>query len=154
MSVTIKTIEPIQVAYMRHIGPYEELDQHWAKFFVWVIQNDIDFDNARVIGIAHDNPHITPHDELRFDACVSVDKQFQLSGEVELQEIEGGDYAILTHQGPYEGLSERMNWLFNEWLPGSGRELRGDPCFMDYRNSPMNTPQEKLLTDIYLPLGK
>ncbi len=79
-------------------------------------------------------------------------EDFQPEGEVGLQSIAGGEYAVLTHEGPYEKLGETYSRLAGEWLPSSGREFRAAPGFEVYLNSPMNRPPDKLLTDIYLPL--
>jgi AraC family transcriptional regulator len=69
-----------------------------------------------------------------------------------VQTLEGGDYAVVTHRGPYEELGKVWSWLFGVWLPSSGRELRHAPPFEISLNSPMNTPPQELLTDIYVPL--
>jgi AraC family transcriptional regulator len=100
----------------------------------------------------HDDPEVTPPDKVRYDACLVVDAPLKPEGDVGVQEISGGDYATATHQGPYEKLGETYARLCGEWLPGSGRELRSAPSLEIYRNSPMNTAPENLLTDVYLPL--
>ena len=104
------------------------------------------------LGISHDDPDVTPADKIRYDACISVDESFQPEGEVGVQGIEGGEYAVVTHRGPYEKLSETYAWICGKWLPGSGRELRPTPGFELYRNSPQDTAPEDLVTDIHLPL--
>jgi AraC family transcriptional regulator len=68
------------------------------------------------------------------------------------QLIAGGDYAVLTHFGPYENLSGSYAKLLGQWLPRSGRRLRSAPCFEVYFNSPENTGPEDLVTDICAPL--
>ncbi len=73
-------------------------------------------------------------------------------GEVGVQTLEGGEYAVITHRGPYPRLGETYRWLYGVWLPTSGREPRHAPPFEVYRNSPQETAPEDLLTDIHLPL--
>jgi len=72
--------------------------------------------------------------------------------ERKVQTINGGDYAVTTHKGPYEKLNETYARLMGQWLPQSGRELRSAPCFELYHNSPDNTAPEDLITDIHVPL--
>jgi AraC family transcriptional regulator len=39
-----------------------------------------------------------------------------------------------------------------EWLPASGERIANSPSYEIYRNTPMDTPKEKLRTDLYIPL--
>ena len=105
-----------------------------------------------MLGISHDDPDVTPADKLRYDACITVDGSFETEGEIGSQEVAGGEYAIITHKGPYDGLKETYRAIFGEWLPSSGREPRDIPCFEMYMNDPKDTPPEKLVTEIYIPL--
>jgi len=63
-----------------------------------------------------------------------------------------GEYAVITHEGPYERLNQTYARLFGQWLPHSGRELRSEPSLEFYLSDPDGTPPEELLTDIYAPL--
>jgi AraC family transcriptional regulator len=104
------------------------------------------------IGVCHDDPEVTVPAKLRYDACVTVDQDFQGEGEVGLEIIARGEYAVTTHLGPYSKLGDTYAALFGQWLPRSGRELASTLCFEVYLNSPENTAAEDLLTDIYAPL--
>ncbi|MGA2258900.1 MAG: GyrI-like domain-containing protein, partial [Thermoguttaceae bacterium] len=108
--------------------------------------------NALRIGIGHDNPEVTAPDKLRYDACLTVDDRFQATGEIGVQALPGGEYAIVTHRGPYSTLADTSRRIFREWMPTSGRELRSGPCFEIYVNDPMATPPEDLVTLIHVPL--
>ena len=57
------------------------------------------------------------------------------------------------HEGPYQKLGETYRGVCGQWLPTSGEEARSAPALEYYRNSPMDTPPEKLLTDVCMPLG-
>ncbi|MGL4320711.1 MAG: GyrI-like domain-containing protein [Paracoccaceae bacterium] len=39
------------------------------------------------------------------------------------------------------------------WLPQSGRQMADRPSFEVYLNSPMDTPQDQLLTELHLTLA-
>lgn len=73
-------------------------------------------------------------------------------GDIGVQVVAGGDYAVTTHFGPYHKLGDTYTKLLGQWLPRSGRELRSAPCFEVYLNDPQGTEPEDLLTDIYAPL--
>jgi AraC family transcriptional regulator len=152
MEVRIERVEPMRVAFMRHVGPYMEVGALWGKLMSWAGPRGLLGPQATLIGIGHDDPHVTPADKLRYDACLVVDPHFQPEGEVGVQEIGGGDYAVTRHREPYEKLGETYARLYGEWLPASGREPRSAPAFEIYRNTPMDTAPADLITDIYVPV--
>jgi DNA gyrase inhibitor GyrI len=152
MEVRFEKRNPLRVAFVRHVGPYQECGAAWEILCVFAAQHGLFSPTTLRIGIGHDNPDVTPPEKLRYDACVTVDDQFQATGEVGVQELPGGQYAILTLKGPYSGLPEAYRWLFYDWLPRSGRELRSAPCFEVYVSNPASTAPEDLVTEIYLPL--
>jgi len=90
--------------------------------------------------------------QQQMDACATVDDNFAPQGEIGVQSISGGEYAVATHFGPYDTLGETYARLMGQWLPRSGREMRSTPCFEVYLNDPNSTAPEDLLTDIHVPL--
>jgi AraC family transcriptional regulator len=152
MEVRIETVPPRRVAFMRHIGPYREVGTTWAKLMAWAGPRGLLGPQMVALGVAHDDPDVTPLDKLRYDACIAVEGSFTPEGEVGVQEVGGGEYAITTHRGPYEAVAQTLARLCGEWLPASGRELRSAPTFGIFRNSLPDTPDQDLLTDLYMPL--
>jgi AraC family transcriptional regulator len=59
---------------------------------------------------------------------------------------------VLTFTGPYAGLPAAWDQLYAAWLPASGEEPADSPPFEVYLNSPMDTAQEALVTEICVPL--
>jgi AraC family transcriptional regulator len=140
------------VAFLRHVGPYAAVGPTFGRFLGWAGRRGLFGPDTRVLAIYHDDPDVTPEDKTRCDCCVTVDEHFQPEGEVGVQTIDGGDYAVLTHTGPYDRLCEAYRWLYGSWLPASGRELRDRPLFEIYLNSPQDTPPEGLVTEVYLAI--
>lgn len=154
MEVRIEERTPVRVAFVRHVGPYQDCNVAWEKLTKFVAGHPSFFSpDALAIGIGHDNPNVTPAEKLRYDACLPVDDEFQATEDIGVQEIPGGEYAAVTVRGPYSGLAMAYRWLFEEWLPTSGRQLRTAPCFEVYVTDPRTTPQEDAMTEIYLPLA-
>ncbi len=152
MQVRLETRTPLRVAFMRHVGPYADVGGSWMQFMTWAGMRGLLNAAPTLLGVVHDDPEVTPPDKVRYDACIPVDDRFVAEGDIGVQTIEGGEYAVATHRGPYRKLGETYARLCGEWLPASGRELRACPSFEVYRNSPMSAAPEELLTDIYLPL--
>ena len=153
MDVRIETVPAMRVAFMRHTGPYREVGRVWERLMAWAGPRGLFGPRTTVLGVAHDDPQVTPVDKVRYDACLTVDERFKAEGEVGVQEVGGGEYAVTTHRGPYNTIGQTAARLCGEWLPASGREPRPAPMFEIFRNSPQDTPPQDLLTDLYLPLA-
>ena len=152
MEVQIKKIEPIRVAFVRNVGPYKTCGQAWDKLCTWMGAHGLISSESSFIGLCHDDPEVTPPEKIRYDACITVDEDFSPAGEIGVQVIQGGEYAVTTHFGPYEKLSETYASLCGKWAPQNGREFQSAPSFEIYFNSPENTDPEDLVTDIYVLL--
>jgi AraC family transcriptional regulator len=152
VDVHIEKVPVMRVAFMRHVGPYSEVEKAWEKMLSWAGQRGLLGPRTTYVGIGHDDPQVTPPDRLRYDACIVVADNFQPEADVGVEQVGGGEYAVTTHRGPYEKLWETYAQLCGQWLPASGRELQPGPGFEIYRTFAENTPPENLLTDIYLPL--
>lgn len=150
--VRIEDLGPRHVAFIRHVGPYMEVGPTFNRLMPWAGRKGLLGPGTTVLGVCHDDPEVTPADKIRYDCCVTVPEHVKPEGEVGVQTLAGGPYAILRHIGPYERLGESYRWLYGNWLPSSGRELRNAPVYEVYHNAPQQTPPEKLITDIHLPL--
>lgn len=153
MQVNVENFTPRRVAFMRHIGPYQDVGATWQRLMAWAGPRGIFGPDTQMLGLAYDNPQVTPADKLRYDACVTVGAGVQPQGEVGVQEIAGGDYAVALHVGPYEQLHHTYSRLFGQWLPASGRAPRDLPCVERYLNSPMNASPEQLQTQVCVPIS-
>jgi AraC family transcriptional regulator len=152
MDVEIKTIKPMRVAFVRHVGPYDEVGIAWDKLCTMLGIEGYLGSQCKFIGVSYDDPDVTAPEKLRYDACITVDDSFVPKEDVMVQTIGGGEYAVMTHIGPYNKLNETYSKLYGQWLVHSGREFRSEPCIEFYLNDPDGTDPEDLITDICLPL--
>src|SRR5262249_28604913 len=99
MDVRVETFPARRVAFMRHVGPYRRAGDTGAKLRAWAAPGGLVGPETLAIGVAHDDPDVTPADKVRYDACLTVGDSFVPEGEVGAQEVGGGEYAITTHRG-------------------------------------------------------
>ncbi|HWD18807.1 MAG TPA: GyrI-like domain-containing protein [Verrucomicrobiae bacterium] len=151
MKVITKKIKPRLVAYLRHVGPYEETGATWSKLAARLAGEKRIHKGSIFIGIGHDNPSDTPAAELRYDACITVDEDYQPKRPVQTQVIAGGDFATVQNC-PVPKIKEAFQHLFGKWLARSGRELRPAPSFAVMVDAQKAVPPEKRRVDIYVPL--
>jgi AraC family transcriptional regulator len=152
MEVRLEQRQPTRVAFVRHVGPYSDCCKAWETLCQFASRHGLFSPQTQMIGIGHDDPDVTSPDKLRYDACLTVGDAFTPTGEIGVQEIPGGLYAVTTHRGPYSGLIDTYRDFYGKWLPNSGQELGTTPGFELYRNASDTTPPEELLTDVFIPL--
>jgi AraC family transcriptional regulator len=154
MNVRIETLPERRIVRVRQTGPYKEAGERaWKILLGWASPKGLLGPATITLGIGHDDPTIIAPEQLRYDAAITVEAHVAAEAPVEADILPGGEYAIITHKGPYEQLEEVYKRIMGQWLPQSGREMRDSPwCFEVYRNNPYTTPPEELLTDIHVPL--
>lgn len=152
LEVTIENFEPVQVASVRHVGSYSEAGIAWEKLCQWAAPKGLLKTDGSVMGICWDDPEICEEDTIRFDAAVTVPKGVEPDGDVVIQPVAGGEYAVTIHKGALEKLPETYQKMFREWFPGSGRELRNAPCLEKYLNNPMEVKPVDMRLAVCIPL--
>ena len=153
MQASIKTITPLRVAFVRHVGPYDQCDAAWNKLCAWAGPKGLLGPQTAFIGLCHDDPEVTRPENIRYDACATVPAGFAPEGEVGVKEIGGGDYATALHVGPFDGLHAAYAWLCGVWAAEQGLELAGEPSLEFYLDDPDTTPPEKMRTEICVKLA-
>jgi len=151
MKVMTRKIKPMRVAYLRHVGPYENVKQTWIDLTTRLSADKQLRKSSVFIGIGHDNPSVTPAAELRYDACITVDQEYEPKKPVELQTIVGGDYAVAKNC-PIGKIKDAFQYLYSKWLARSSRELRPVPSFLVLVDAHHTVAPTKRRVDIYMPL--
>jgi len=150
--VTIKNIEPVRVAALRHQGEYMEIGNVFERINIWAAGENLLGANARWFGIYYDDPAALPATGLRSDACLAIPAMFTPPDGYRAIDTPAGRCAMLVYTGPYSSLEKPYRWLFGDWLPASGEEPADLPCFEEYLNDARSVPPSELITAIYLPL--
>jgi len=151
MSIEARTLEPQRVAYLRHIGPYNQAYRVWWDFTAKLMKDGLPRQDSMFIGVPLDNPRATPPEKLRYDACVTVDEKYVPTKPLRVRTIPGGDY-VVARNCPIGELAKGYEKLFGSWLPNSGRKARKAPSFLVAADGPVGIPPTCGFTDIYVPL--
>ncbi|MBM3116623.1 AraC family transcriptional regulator [Jeongeupia naejangsanensis] len=153
MNVTIQTLPPARIAYLRHIGPYgPALGQFWRGHFApWARTHGLSGQTS--YGIAYDDPSVTPADKCRYDAAVEVPADFVATGEAGIAELPGGRYAVARFKGDVRTIGDAWMTLTRDWLPSSGYQFDNKPCFERYDSAPdEDTSREDFSCDRCIPV--
>jgi AraC family transcriptional regulator len=157
--ITIENMEEKQAAYVRHTGTYETL----AKEYVGLIE--ILFDHAKkqqllvedqnwVLAMYHDNPEFGEASQFRTSLCLTVPEDIGIKedGVLGKMKLEGGLYAVGHFKILKEQYGDAWNYMYQEWIAGSGYVPRNSYPFEVYRNIP-NTHESNIHeVDIYVPI--
>lgn len=147
----------LKVLRIRHRGPYASLGQAWARLWDFHTQYPSLFELAegspRSFGLIPDDPHITPPDRLRYDACLKCAQDLEMTdippGPVGLTSIAAGRYAILEHVGDYASLTDGYMALLGGYFPKHNlAPCAQTPIVEHYINTPREVPPSELRTEI------
>lgn len=154
MDVSIVDFKETRVAVLQHRAAPDRIYQSVEKFIEWRKQSKLSpVATSQTFGTIYDNPEVVTGDEFRFDICGSVDQDVPENPQgVFTGNIAGGRCAVVRHHGAHANLGEKVKYLYRDWLPESGEELRDAPCFFHYVNLITEVEEHELITDIYLPL--
>lgn len=155
MNVRIIERPPVQVAYLRHTGPYgPEIGRFWMDTVApWMATNNL-FGRDR-FGIGLDDPTVTQPSKCRYDACVASAEGEVLTGNPHHKLIPGGKYAAMAFEGEGAEIGAAWETLLRGWLPKSGLQLDSRPFFEHYPVDGRYDPKTgRFSCDICVPVAK
>jgi AraC family transcriptional regulator len=137
-----------------HRGAYHLIGGAFERLAAAVDAHRLWPEQIEFLGVYLDDPRVVPESELRSLAGIAVRKGLALPEGFEEAKVPGGQFAVLHHFGPYEGLPAAWAWLGGEWLPQSGMKGRGGAACEVYLNTPSEVVPEALATDICVPVAR
>lgn len=150
MNVKIEKLPEYRIAYMRQIGPYGPGNaQVMEKLKKWAMTRELLTESAIILGIAHDDPEITPSEKCRYDACIVIPDVYKLEDSINVNALPGGKYAVYKVKHTAEDIGKAWNDLFSAWLPESGYQVDDRPIFERYIN---NIDNNEITSEICIPV--
>lgn len=154
MNVAIKNMKARRLAVLEHRGDPKFLGDSVNKLINWAKAQPVNLKPkaGEAFGFAYDDPNLTPAADFRFDLGITIPEQLTLKGEVIEKRLPAGRYAVATHKGSRENISDVVYALYRNWLPHSGEELADLPCIFCYYNFDHEVAETELLTECWLLL--
>lgn len=150
--VAVVSLAARRCAGIDHVGTYMQIDRAMGQLFGSLAAGNAVPAQPQMIGLFFDDPDLGPEDALRSRACLPVGADVVINAPMVETQLRGGLYARLSYTGPYADMRGAYRWLLGSWLPKSGYEPDDAPIFEAYLNDPREVPQDRLRTDIHLPL--
>jgi AraC family transcriptional regulator len=152
MKAEVREMPEHNVAYVRKMGPYgkETSEQAFGDLMPWAGPRGY-LSSGVLLGVYWDNPDVTPPEKCRVDACITVPRGTVPEGQIAIQTISGGPYAVCHFEIQADSFQQAWEDAFG-WLVNSGYECDDRPCYELYHNNAADHPEGKWIFDICIPL--
>lgn len=156
LTTRVETLPAIEVAYVRHVGPYaakgDVFDGLFSELREWADSRGLLDPESTWLTVIHDSPQITEEDRLRVSAALAVSDAVSGSGRVGRMTLEGGRYAVARGHLGVDEYAAAWRDLMGRWLPGSGYES-GDRHPFELYPPHREAPVGKTAVELCLPVS-
>ena len=150
MDIKIEVLPETRIAYFRRVGEYgaDENKKLMESFKEWVkLKGLFKNGNGGILGIPQDNPQFMPKDKCRYDVCISINDEFNVTKPAKHTTLPGGTYAVFLMDHTKEAIHEFWDNIYSE-LGKNNIEIDGRPMMERYRLSMIENNQCEILIPI------
>ena len=152
--VIVKEMPELQVIYCRHTGAFNQIGQAYGKLMQFAGPRGLlGSPSAKTLTVYHDDPSVTEIDKMRQSACLIVNSDVKVEGEIGKMTVPAGKYAV----GHFEIVETQFEQAWNTmclWLTESGYEPGEGYNYELYYNDHSQHPERKFILDICIPLKR
>jgi AraC family transcriptional regulator len=151
--VTLREVPDTNVAFMSHHGDPQHLGETIRRFIAWRKGHGVRADDHATYTIFHTDPEISGPDAYHLDLATEIRRPLTATdADIEAGTIPGGRCAVLRVIGSSDDLRPAAEFLYRDWLPVSGEELRDFPLYAQRVRFFPDVPEHEAITDLFLPL--
>jgi AraC family transcriptional regulator len=151
--VAVRDVPDTPVAVMTHHGDPARLGLTIQRFIAWRRAAGLRPGVSATFNVFRCDPRTTPPADFRLDLCAATDRAIAANDDaVTAGVIPGGRCAVLRVVGASDDLEPAALFLYRDWLPASGEELRDFPLYCRRLTFFPDVPEHEAITDLYLPL--
>lgn len=151
--VTIREVAPTRVAIFEHRGDRRTIDATIQRFIAWRKSAGLSPQTNPTFNVWYSERDPVDPADYSMDLCVGIDADYPIDPQdesVTAGEIPGGRCAVLRVTGDTHNLEPAALYLYREWLPRSGEEMRDFPIYC--QRFFLNQPEQGTAADLFLPL--
>lgn len=151
--ISIRDVAPTRVAMFEHRGGPETLDVTIQRFIAWRKAAGLSPKTSPTFNIWHSERRPADPADYRMDLCVGVGSDQAIDPAdrtVRAGEIPGGRCAVLRVTGDTHNLEPAALYLYRDWLPASGEEMRDFPIYC--QRFFLDEPEQGTAAELFLPL--
>lgn len=148
----IKEMPVMKAIYVRHTGEFYQIGNAYEKLFRWAGPRGLlNFPETKTLTLYHDDPKVTDMEKVRQSACLIVNKDVKVEGEVGKLDIKAGKYVV----GHFEISPDEFTKAWDAtclWLSESGFQPEDGSPYELYHNNHEEHPEKKFIVDICIPV--
>jgi AraC family transcriptional regulator len=150
--IEIKEMPGFKVIYCRHTGQFNQIGKAYEKLMKWAGPRGLlNFPDTKTITVYHDDPSVTSIDQVRQSACITVEKDVKVEGEIGKMKLQGGKYAVGHFEIDETGFEKAWNTMCL-WFTESGYQPGEGHPYELYYNSPDEDSRRRFILDICIPV--
>ncbi|AJP73008.1 AraC family transcriptional regulator [Sphingomonas hengshuiensis] len=151
--VTLIHFPETRIAVMEHRGDPALIGDTLRRFIDWRRRTGLAPSRSATFNLFHTDPEQGAAEDHRLGLGATVNAGFVSDqADVTVETIPAGRCAVLRVTGPDAALRPAADWLYREWLPVSGEELRDFPFFGQRIRFFPDVPEQEAVIDLFLPL--
>jgi len=150
--IEIREMPELNVVYCRHTGQFNQIGKAFEKLMKWAGPRGLlNFPETRTITVYHDDPTITAIEQVRQSACITVERDVKVDGEIGKMKLASGRYAVGHFEIDEKGFEKAWNTMC-VWFSESGHQPGEGYPYELYYNSPEEDAERRFVLDICIPV--
>lgn len=150
-NVIVKELPEMQAIYCRHTGAFDKIHEAFSKLMQFAGPRGLIGKDSHTATVYHDDPSVTEISKVRQSACLIVNEDVKVAGEIGKMTIKGGKYAVGHFEIDVAGFENAWNTMC-VWMTESGYEPGEGNPYEFYYADPENHPEHKFVLDICIPV--
>jgi AraC family transcriptional regulator len=152
--VMIRDVPPTSVAILEHRGDRETLGATIERFIAWRKAAGLSPETSSTFNIFRSERIPENPADYAMDLCIGTDRRIEPDDEhMKAGVIPGGRCAVLRVAHDTHNLEPAALYLYRDWLPASGEEVRDFPIYCQRHFSfPPNAQGHEVVVELFLPL--
>jgi AraC family transcriptional regulator len=157
LSFEIETLPQFEVLYLEHRGNYENIKavkETWKMLINYAVKKQLLTDDTIFFGEILDDNEISEMIKCRYNVAIILDKPLSSppEGLIKIKTHQSQKYAKFVHKGTHESSADTYHKIYSQWIVDVNLELADLPTLEFFLNDEEDTPEEELLTEIYIPI--
>jgi AraC family transcriptional regulator len=150
--IEVKEMPEFDVVYCRHQGQFDQIGKVYEKLMKWAGPRGLlKFPETKTMTVYHDDPSVTAIEQVRQSACITVDDNVNVEGEIGKMKVNGGKYAVGHFEIDETGFEKAWNTMCL-WFTESGYQPAEGCPYELYYNSPEEDAERRFVLDICIPV--
>ncbi len=150
--IEVKELQAIKLIGIMQIGEMDKIQNSYEKLFKWAeTKGLLNTSNLKAVTIYHDNPRVTEMSKVRQSACITIENEINVEGDIRNITIDKGYYAV----GHFEISPDVFKKAWDSmivWVIESGHMFKDGDYFELFYNDYRTHPGKKFIVDICIPV--